>query len=235
MRLDGMEDKNRGTLRPMGIHRAVPAAILLSLLAAAHVMAQAPGLNRDRARRDIGDVVIFNHGLDRLVVAIDTDITGTDGLVDQWFVLQTLLPAPEIRIHLRAADVVYKKDSVRVTSRQDRKVYELVLQGAGAGPTVNAQYTVVRTEGFGLAHNTGDTTIRVSSDGCADCDTLTQDWGELGDDSGAGTCNAGGFGATSCSLSEGNKSCSVTCAGNTYACCRTLANGNVICGCYLNP
>jgi hypothetical protein len=216
----------------MRIKRAVPAAILLSVIAATHVMAQAPGLNRDRARREIGDVVIFNHGLDRLVVAIDTDITGTDGLVDQWFVLQTLLPATETRIHLRDADVVYKKEFVRVTSHQDDKVYEFALEGVDVSPAPNARYDVVRNEGFGLAHNTGDTTIRLSSDDCAGCESLTQDWGELGDDSGAGTCNAGGIGATSCSLSGG---CSVSCTSSHYACCRTLANGNSSCRCYLNP
>lgn len=216
----------------MGLNRAVPAAILLSLLAVTHVMAQAPGLNRDRVRREIGDVVILNHGLDRLVVAIDTDITGTDGLVDQWFVLQTLLPAADTRIHLHDVDVVYKKEFVRVTSHQDKKVYEFVLDGADVSPAPNPRYDLMRNEGFGLAHNTRDTTIRLSSDGCADCESLTQDWGELGDDSGAGTCNAGGLGATSCSLSGG---CSVSCSSSHYACCRTLANGNSSCRCYLNP
>jgi hypothetical protein len=214
------------------IKRAVTTAILLSLLAATHLIAQAPDSNRDRARREIGDVVIFNHGIDRLIVAIDTDITGADGLVDQWFVLQTLLPAAETRIHLRDADVVYKKDFVRVTSHQDKKVYELALEGADTSPAPNARFDVVRTEGFGLAHNTDDTTIRLSWDDCAGCESLTQDWGELGDDSGAGSCDAGGIGASSCSLSGG---CSVTCTSGHYACCRTLANGKTSCSCYLNP
>jgi hypothetical protein len=216
----------------MGIKRAVPAAILLSLLAAAHVMAEAPGSNRDRARRDIGDVVIFNYGLDRLIIAIDTDITGMDGLVDQWFVLQTLLPAAETRIHLRDAEIVYTKEFVRVIAREDKKVYELALEGAEASPGPKGRYDVVRTEGFGLAHHTSDTAIRLSSDDCADCASLTQDWGELGDDSGAGSCTAGGIGATSCSLSGG---CSVSCSSSHYACCRTLANGTSSCRCYLNP
>lgn len=219
----------------MRIKRALTSALLLSLLAATQLIAQAPGLNRDRARRDMGDVVIFNQGLDRLIVAMDTDTSGKDGLVDQWFVLQTLLPAPETRIHLRAADVVYKEGLVRVTSHQDHKVYELALEGAGAGTPISAQYEVARTEGFGLSHNTGDTTLRLDADQCADCETLTQDWGELGGGSGAGSCTAGGVGSTSCSLGEGNKNCSVTCTGNYYACCKTLANGSVSCSCYLKP
>jgi len=219
----------------MRMKRAVPAAILLSLLAATQLMAQAAGWNRDRVRREIGDVVIFNQGLDRLVIAMDTDTTGKDELVDQWFVLQTLLPAAETRIHLRSADVVYKKAFVRVTSHQDKKVYEFALEGADTGPALNAKYDVVRTEGFGLSHNIKDTTLRLSSDdtdACADCESLTQDWGELGDDSGAGSCSAGGPGATSCSLGD----CSVTCSGGShYACCRRLANGDSSCSCYLKP
>jgi hypothetical protein len=219
----------------MKLKRAlVTTAILLPLIAATQLIAQTPGLSRDRARRDIADVVIFNEGTDKLIVAMDTDTFGKDGLVDQWFVLQTLLPAAETRIHLRAADVVYKKEFVRVTSHEDKKVYEFVLEGAGAGPALNAQYDVVRNEGFGLSHNVRDTTLRLSSSDthpCADCETLTQDWGELGDDSGAGSCSAGGIGASSCSLGD----CSVTCTSSYYACCRTLANGNASCRCYLKP
>ena len=197
-------------------------------------MAQAPG--HDRARRDIGEVLIFNRGLDKLIVAMDTDLTGKDGLVDQWFVLQTLVPVAETRIHLRAADVLVKDGLVRVTSHRDRKVYELGLEGTAPVPIVNARYDVVRTEGFGLAHHIADTTLQFSSNGrddCADCESLMQDWGELGGGSGAGACDAGGIGASGCSLSEGTSSCSATCTGNYYACCRRLANGKVSCGCYL--
>jgi hypothetical protein len=220
----------------MKIKLILATAILLSLGATTQLLAQAPG--RDRARREIGDVVIFNQGTDRLIVAMDTDTFGNDGLVDQWFTLQTLLPAAEIRVHLSSADVVYNDRFVRVTSPQDKKVYEFVLEGADAGPEVNAQYDVVRTEGFGLAHNAGDTTIRLSSDKrdpCADCASLTQDWGELGGDGGAGSCDAGGIGATSCSRGSGTETCSVNCSGSYYPCCRTLANGKVTCACYLKP
>jgi hypothetical protein len=212
----------------------VATAMLLPLIAATPLLAQGPGSNRDRARRDIGDVVIFNHGTDGMIVAMDTDTTGKDGLVDQWFVLQTLIPATETRVHLRAADIVYNQGFVRVTSHQDKKVYEFALEGAGAGPPVNAHYDVVRTEGFGLSHHTRDTTLRLSSDdadACADCETLAQDWGELGDDSAAGSCSAGGIGASSCSVGD----CSVTCSSTHYACCRTLANGTASCRCYLKP
>ncbi len=44
-----------------------------------------------------------------------------------------------------------------------------------------------------------------------------------------GGCTAGGFGSTSCTITVGPMSCSVTCAAGFYACCG--AGG---CGCVQN-
>ena len=209
------------------MRRSFFAAILLSLLMCGQLFAH-PAL----ARRDIGEVLIYSDGPDRLVVAVDTDLGKKDGFVDQWFVLQANEPVPETRIHLRAADVRYRDGLLRVISQPERTVYELAVDDALPGPPLEPEYMLVRTEGFGLSRNVGETTLRVAPDRdrCETCESLTQDWGEIGGHTGASSCTSGGLGATSCTVTNGSKSCTITCNSVSYPCC-TITSSGVNCKC----
>lgn len=204
-------------------------AVMMSLMACSH-LAGAPAA--DHARHDVGNVLIFNQGLNTLVVAMDTG--GKDGFVDQWFVLQTLAPVAETRVHIRVADVHFRDGLLRVISRSEKTAYEFALNGAGPGTQLAPEYKVVRTEGYGLSDNAGDTTLRLPSKDkgtCDTCESLEQDWGDIGGGGwGAVSCDSGGVGATSCSVQSGTKRCSVNCDSNTYACCKTTNTG-VTCRC----
>jgi hypothetical protein len=213
----------------MLVRRIKFAAVLMSLVACGRLVGEPPAAPNS-ARHDVGEVLIFNEGLNSLVVAMDTD--HKDGFVDQWFVLQTLAPVPETRVSLKVADVLFREGLLRVTSKTDQTTYELAVSGAGSGAQVEPGSKIVRTEGYGLSRNVGETTLSISPKDkgtCDTCESLTQDWGELGG-GGGGSCESGGLGATNCSLSSGTKSCSVTCDSHSYACCSTTPTG-VSCRC----
>jgi hypothetical protein len=216
----------------MRTQRFAPAALIL-MLTGCQLMAQPP-TGRHHVRNDVGEVLIFSAGLNRLIVAMDTDMDGTDEFVDQWFVLQTTSPVPDTRIHLPVAHVELREGILRVTSHPQRTIYELALDGTRHAAAPAPGYTTLRTDGFGLSHNIGETTLRMPAndrDRCETCESMTQDWGEIdGGGTGATACQAGGLGATQCSLGIGTKSCSVSCTAPSYACCKKTATG-VVCGC----
>jgi hypothetical protein len=209
------------------MHRSAFATILLSLLMCEPLLARPA-----HAQRDTGEVLIYSDGLDRLVVAIDTDGRGNDGLIDQWFVLQTNEPVPETRVHLRVADVQFRDGLLRVISQPERTVYEFALDDAGPGAPLTPEYMLLRTEGFGLSRNVGETTLRVAPDRdrCETCESLTDDWGELGGGNAGSSCTSGGLGATSCSVTNGSKSCTITCNSVSYPCC-SITSAGVSCKC----
>jgi hypothetical protein len=214
------------------MRRLCSMAILLALLASSRLAAQSV-VAANHAHRDIGEVLIFSDGPNRLVVAMDTDAGHKDGLVDQWFVLQTNGPVAETRVHLQAADIRFRDGLLRVIAQQERTVYEFAVNGAAPGAPLEPEYLVVRTEGFGLSRNVGETTLRIAPehDRCETCESLTQDWGELGGGTGGSGCTSGGLGATSCSVTNGTKTCTITCDSVSYPCCNITSTG-VNCKCY---
>jgi hypothetical protein len=216
----------------MLVRRLKIVTVLMSLVACSQLAGAPPISTADHATHDIGNVLIFNQGLNSLVVAMDTE--GKDGFVDQWFVLQTLEPVAETRVHFRVADVHFRDGLLRVISRSEKTAYEFALNGVSAGTQLAPEYNVVRMEGYGLSHNSGDTTLRLPSKDKGTCDTcepLEQDWGDIGGGgAGAVSCDSGGLGARSCSIASGTRSCSVSCDNNSYPCCRTTSTG-VSCKC----
>jgi hypothetical protein len=168
-------------------------------------------------------VLIFNYGPNNLVVAVDTG--RKDGFVDQWFVLQTLAPVPATRLHLAAADVHFEPKLLRVISHGDRAAYDFAMNDAGPGAALPAGYTLKRTTGYGLAHNVSGTEIRLPK--CENCESLVED---QPDTSAGASCDSGGPGAMSCSVTSGKRSCFTTCPSGFYACC-TVATTTVTCRC----
>lgn len=193
------------------------------------------------ARGDRGEVLIYSGSPNHIVVAMDTFAGGADGYVDQWFVLQTDVTQQAMRVHLPIADVRFREGRVLVISEQKRIVYEFAISDAWPDPTMApGGYQIMRTEGYGLSHNVASTDVRVrpekakglavkAQDDCEFCDPLNPDWGG-GEGSGSGTCDSGGIGSTSCSVTSGSYSCSVTCNIASYACCQITASG-VNCKC----
>jgi hypothetical protein len=159
------------------MHRIHCTAVLLSLVMCGLLIAQ-PAVNANHAHRDIGEVLIYSDGPDRLVVAMDTDQGHKDGFVDQWFVLQANAPVAETRVHLRAADIRFRDGFLRVISQQDRTVYEFAIDGIAPGAPLEPGYMLVRTEGFGLSRYVSETKLPIAPDGdrCETCEALTLDW-----------------------------------------------------------
>jgi hypothetical protein len=185
----------------------------------------------NEVRGEKGTVMIVSAGPDRVVVALDSAKDATDGLVDQWFILQMDMPSElPLPVYLRAADVRFRPGYVRVIAPTEQKVYDFALTGVKIERDVPAGFSVVRTEGFGLSHNLGETDIAIAAP-CANCESLTQDWTDAGDTGGgSSTCTAGGIGATSSSIRSGTRSAQVACNSFSYACCKSTAT-SVSCKC----
>lgn len=201
-----------------------------TLIAGLCLLLSASLFANDDVRGEKGTVMILSAGPDRVVVALDSAKDATDGLVDQWFILQMDVPSDlPLPVYLRAADVRFRPGYVRVIAPTEQKVYDFALTGVKIERDVPGGFSVVRTEGFGLSHNSGETDIAIAAP-CANCESLTQDWTDAGDTGGASTCTAGGIGATSCSITSGTRSCQVGCNSLSYACCKSTAT-SVSCKC----
>jgi hypothetical protein len=218
------------------VKRATTLAAVILFLACASTSASNASENNLRPRADRGAVLVFSDAPDRVVIAIDTLYHGADGMVDQWFVLQTQAN-DNPQVHFAVADVRYREGALRIISPTDRVVYDFAVAGVSIGGDVPAGFRRVLVEGYGLSHNVAETTVAISAPGrgrpgCEECQSLTQDWGDAGDTGGgAAACNAGGAGATSCSYTSGEKSCQVSCGSGSYACCKVTTTG-VVCKCY---
>ncbi|HEX8618884.1 MAG TPA: hypothetical protein VF911_14970 [Thermoanaerobaculia bacterium] len=217
--------------------RMVSFAAIFLFLACASTSTSNASENHARARSDRGEVLIFSDAPDRVVIAIDTLYHGADGMVDQWFVLQTQGPSADPgQVHFGVADIRYREGVLRIISPTERVVYEFAVANETMADDVPAGFRRVLVEGYGLSHNVGETTVAVGTPGrgkpgCEECQSLNQDWGDAGDTGGGGeACNAGGANSTSCSYSSGTRSCQVTCGAGSYSCCKVTTTG-VVCKC----
>lgn len=186
----------------------------------------------------LGDVILRTEQ-SRVLVLVDTILdagSGPDGIVDQWFSLQTAEPLlVPLSDHLRSALVVHSEGTLRITTPTSR--YELVVEGHDHEARAH-EAASMRLVGIGLAHARGESGVRLASQldragrvrvTCDDCDPFVQD-PSSGGGGGGGSCSSGGPGATSCSASYGTTSCSVACATGYYACCHAVP-GAAYCRC----
>jgi len=174
----------------------------------------------------LGDVLLRSDGV-RVFAMVDTILdrsAPTDGLVDQWFILETAEPVmPPISAHLPGALLVHSSGTLRVTSAEHR--YDFVL--AGEERELPGQGTLATTVvGIGLSHIKAEaTTVRMAdhsgrgrvSTTCDACEVLDPDPDDGG--SGGSACPSGGPGAIQCSARYSSNSGSVSCASGYYACC----------------
>lgn len=186
-----------------------------------------------------GEVLIDTKG-NAVVILIDTNRDGRDGLVDQWFTLETSGSMVPVSDHATSAQVVHTSGYLRVTLPTQRVVYDFVVAGQDRALDVPAGFTKIRNEGYGLSHNKSVTTIRipkirrdsVTAFNCEGCEIIYPDLGDYGG-GGQTVCAAGGRGATACSSATGNQSCSITCGSGYYACCNSNSY-SATCKCYRN-
>lgn len=183
-----------------------------------------------------GDVLVRSDGV-RIFVIVDTTLdrsAPSDGLVDQWFILETAEPVvPAVDAHLPGALLVHSADTLRVSSPDQR--FELVLSNDARKAPADGVLTT-RVVGIGLSRNVAESTnIRIAEHAragriattCEACDVLNPDPGVGGS---AASCSSGGDGATQCSASYGSNSCSISCTTGYYACCNALP-GSASCRC----
>jgi len=210
--------------------------------AAASAMAQ-EGPRADRPARErrpahvsswVGDVLIRTVG-SRVLVMVDTPAqrgATPDGIVDQWFVLETAEPLlTPISEHLGDSLLVHSAGVLEISSAERR--FEFVLEGDSRP----GDALTTRVAGVGLSHHKGEKTgVRIAdevrsarvSTTCMACEVLDPDPGS----GGSGTsCSSGGPGATSCSATQQGNSCSITCASGRYACCNYGSEGSPFCRC----
>ena len=218
------------------------------LLGCGSVMADTPPELPGQVREDSGAVRIFAYRSNVFIV-MDVHGRGTDGLVEQWYVLQTdTPPAIELPIELPVARIRHREGVVRVNAPGSVTVYDFVSTGRDATWPEPAPVTAIRVDGYGLSHNTGASTMRIGGrkttrdriatadeEGCDVCEPYHQDWGS-GSGGGGGataTCQSGGNPSVSCSVSGNNGSCAITCPPGYYSCCNA---GGVLtmpaCKCY---
>jgi len=177
-----------------------------------------------------------------MVIAIDSDAGGRDGIADSVFVVAT----PEsfvtpVSYRWTNATLVFKASGVMVTSPADREA--LIVTFKRDVPRANfaapAEFHTTRVaNAIGLAHHStlGDIyymdampsgssrSRRLVSNTTADGWTRQPFQNDWSGDGAAGGCTSGGGGSTSCSVSGCAASaykndCSVSCISGYYACC----------------
>jgi hypothetical protein len=190
-----------------------------------------------------GEVVIRSAGPRHVLVLVDTASDGRDGLVDQWFILESAenFDTP-LSADLQTANLVFYPGSLRVTSPDQRTIYEFAVPDHEERRPAPQHFRVVRRTGIGLSHVERDTPVRISttrrnpvvmpSTSCAEEDGCYPwaEWIWEGTGGTSNTCDSGGPGSTSCSASGGGSSCSVSCSAGYYACC-TASGGLKTCKC----
>jgi hypothetical protein len=158
-----------------------------------------------------------------------------DRSIDERFVLQ-LEDSSDLGIPptltFPSANVEFTPGYLRIVAGND--VLELFVDGTPAPVWDPAGMRVWRHAGYGLSHQPGESGIAITRpgrtktitaefcDASQSCDPGDTDGGGGGGGGGGGTsspsCDVGGKGSTSCSITS-STGCSVTCASGYYACC----------------
>ncbi len=183
-----------------------------------------------------GRTLILTRAKNAVAIVVDTNY---DGYADElfWFYAEV---APTLRAYSEKSSIVFSGDELVVTSADTGETHIFsvgrprIAVRAGGEVSSSASYA-----GYGLNHKMGPflNAIRIAATttngrlqaqgqvGTLDCATDPDTCILYPDDGGGGgtggtTCDSGGPGATSCSVTrnDGN-GCFVACASGYYACC----------------
>jgi hypothetical protein len=149
---------------------------------------------------------------------------GTDGAADVLYLFFSDTPRPQVQFHADMAQIQDLGNQLVINARGQQLTFALL----GETPIKRGPNATVFADGTGLARHWGEQVNQLRVDGeqieSVGCDggeagePCYNDWGGGG---GGGGCDAGGFPATSCSVTSGNSpGCSVNCPNGYYACCK---------------
>ena len=205
--------------------RKVLLVACVTLLFCGTAVAQREVMNPGDPQEYEGAVLIVSHAHSVLTII---DANPRDGIVDHVFSWMTEQTPDSLRVSLRNAHVRFERDQLRVSDGNTIYVFSIGTASAAA-PAGNGSATVFGN-GAGLSHYWNEVANRgrlkdgpdgyLVSCGGDSPDTggfCINDWGGAG--GGGANCQAGGKPATSCSISAGSSSCSVSCPAGYYACC----------------
>jgi hypothetical protein len=182
-----------------------------------------------------------------IAIAVDVDDmnanTSGDGVVDHVFRFWSDAPFAPLALNLPSADIEYRgNELVIIAADRDLMLSFIVAPAVPQSPDAHAAPATRATYvGFGLNHQMGRNAQRVAriqygrggmiADGDIQYPTPPDPTS-----TGGTSCDAGGRGATSCSISDSTGSCSITCSAGTYACCNrdSFPTHNQSCRCVPN-
>jgi hypothetical protein len=151
-------------------------------------------------------------------------------------------PGLSIDTTYRGADVEYTGTSLAIVVPASQTAFTFTVSGSKPPAIPIPEGFSTTTYGvLGLSHLLGQavarypihvTSGRIAALECTDCDWLPFEdpWGASGGS--IEGCTSGGLFAISCSQSGANGSCSVSCGGNSHACCK--AGDPPSCSCLSN-
>jgi hypothetical protein len=183
-----------------------------------------------------GSGVIQSVAPNRVIVVLHmSNRRADDGVVDHVFRFWSASSLPALNVSFESASVHFDERTLTIMDSDQSLFYSFTVNAPEQGPRgIPNGFTGATYVGYGLNHQIGGSLqkyrvihptpgshfVTVSlDDDCGDHCILNLDLGN--DDSGSGTCDSGGIGASACSAtnSSRNTSCSVQCSSGYYACC----------------
>lgn len=196
------------------------------LVSCAAVSAQQP------PRDAIGSVVIQPGSGPAPFILIAVDAFGeggrNDGVIDYVYKFYTDRPAPDVHYAFAVAHIDDLDGQILISAPVERMRFTFANRDQQVLPRkADAETEFAFTNGVGITRQWGEHVNRgrMSHDGplpyigCAGGDGGAECYNDWGWNAGGSSCSAGGCPATSCSVSNGKLSCSVTCPSGRCACC----------------
>jgi len=202
------------------MRREIRAAVAIAVLCAVPLALA----KTDRAEVFTGRVEISTTDTGRVQLALDGSRGPgePDGLADHLFILQREAGAEGMSCSLESARVLFAADRLRITAPD----FELWLVVGSEAEQENQPSRGGRTVfGYGLSHHFGGFDSPIESLAARDYfEAVEAEFSQkfLPDGGGGVFCDAGGVGATDCSVGGCSglpSECSVSCSGGRHACC----------------
>jgi hypothetical protein len=188
-----------------------------------------------------GRVMILTRTKEAVVIGVDTN---NDGYADDlfWFFSTS---APSLNFYSDKASIEFRGDELVVIGGENGELFAF-----SAGPSRLAQRGAPLSSstfsGYGLYHGIGPRVNKIyipspqktgrltTNSYCGDTNDCILYQNPDDPAAGGSTCDAGGTGASSCSITSSGESCSASCVSGYYACCTkscVLWSCTVSCSC----
>jgi len=200
------------------------------------------GGGRSAADYDVlrGTAVVKVFGEHAVVIGIISESGKEEGNIDL-FRLETEGTLQPLSVVLNNASVEYRGGELVVMDAASQTFYTFSVRGSElTTPRSPAGFHSVRYVGYGLNHSirpmsevrsSKGRAIKTLGDPCEMTVCFFDDDPYGGGGGGGSSCNSGGRGSASCSITVNGSGCSVSCSSGYYACCM---QGGPNCYCYPN-